>query len=260
MITPQVLVTGSFGPEDIEITVSESTLVVSNETKQRIENIWNAKEQEAKEKDPNLYNGMSYRLNSWLQQDGRLELDFGLIDYKTRLGLVLLSGQQVFTEQEQHKGCFVGGSVQTSDGYYVMLKLTGKSMNLDTTEVIGGITEDNIPIDQGPYLYSVMYEELEEEAGITVGDVKNISIDMMYTDSHYHTGFYFTVDLSITRKELESRFVDNNDVDVDSLLLYTKDEYVQVMQDHNTNKQLMIINLLNMEAAPTANARIQPCG
>jgi len=235
MIKPKLLTKGNFIAEDIIVSVHPSSLVIHDSVKKDIEDIWSEKIKEAEEKNLNLYNGNSYRLNSFKEEDGKIYLDFGIIDFKTRFGLREVLPKIDFDETMYRNGCYVGATVKTSNDKYLMITLSGKSMNRNVNDVLGGVMETNIKMDS-EYIFNVLYTELNEEAGIEESDIKSMILKAIYQGMYTNIGFYFETELLISSDEILQRFKSNVDVDVAEIEVYSYDEYLEVLKNHNENK------------------------
>ena len=239
-IKPKVLLEGKLLPENISITVSESNLILTDEIEKRIKEIWEEKLVESRERGKEIFNGNSYRLNSWDYENKKLELDLAIFDYKHRLGLVTLIEQGEIDETKYVQGgCSVGATVKTSDDFYVLVKLSGKSMNNNTIEMLGGMAETETPFSGGNFLFDVLYQELEEEACVGKGDIESCWLRGFFSGTAAHYGFYFETRLNITAEEVAVKFADNSDVDVDSLLFFTRQEYLAKLEIISQNKKLI---------------------
>jgi hypothetical protein len=111
MIKPKLLVKGNFTPNDLVVSVSPSDLVILDSVKEDIEEIWKTKLKESKEKNLNLYNGNIYRLNTFKEENGKIYLDCGIRDFKTRVGLIEVLFKIDYNENTHHHGCYVGANV-----------------------------------------------------------------------------------------------------------------------------------------------------
>ncbi len=238
MIKPKLLVTGNFTPGDLVVSVSPSNLVVLDSVKEDINQIWESTLQKAQEKNLNLYNGTSYRLNSLKQESGKVYLDFGIMDFKTRFGLREALPKIDFDETMYRNGCYVGATVKTSDDKYLMVKLSGKSMNRNSNDVLGGIMETNIEMSS-EYIFKVLHTELKEEAGVEELEIKNTTLKAIYQGMYTNIGFYLETELSISSDEILKRFKSNSDVDVVGIEVYSYEQYLEVLKNHNENKGLI---------------------
>ncbi len=245
---PYPLVLELLSPSDIKITVSPSNLELPEDIEEQIENIWAVKQKEVTEKGLNFYNGTSYRLNDWKYDDGILYIDFSIFDYKHRYGLMTLTKNGQLDESKyRHNGCYVGGTVKTSDGKYLMVELSGKSTNTNKYDVLGGILETDVSCDSGEYIFNVMRNELLEEADIEAGEITKMTLEMFFVALTGHIGFYMDVELSITAEELQERAKSNKDIDIESLLLFSKEEYITTLRKSSAAK-VMFANIVDGES------------
>ena len=228
-------------PENIKINLIENKLIFSNEIENKIEDIWKQKESEIKKNGGNFYNGNSYRMLGWKYKNNILELDFAIFDFKHRFGATQIIKKNIFdTSKVWHGGCHAGATVKTNDNKYLMVKISGKSINSNIYDFAGGIVEDDIEfIPNGEFIFKTIKKELKEEAGIDESDIENICMEMLFQGKGAHTGFYFSIDLNISSKELLNRFKDNKDQDIESLKFFTEEEYKNILKNHNINKKLI---------------------
>jgi 8-oxo-dGTP pyrophosphatase MutT (NUDIX family) len=236
----KALVTGKLTAENFNITIGESNLNLTLEIGARIEEIWKDKQVESKERGADIYNGVSYRVNNWSYDQKTLGLELSLYDYKHRLGLItMIKNGEISSYDYPHNGCFVGATVLTSDDLYIMVKLSGTSMNLNTLEMLGGMVETETQFSDQNFLFDVLYQELEEEAGITNSDITQCYLESMFTGGTSHFGFYFNVVLDKSSSELQKRFVYNQDTDIESLVFLSREEYLITLKDMSNNKRLI---------------------
>ncbi len=77
MIKQRVLVSGKFHSSDLLVSTSFSNRKIDNDVEVQLDDIWLKKVADATSKGKNIYNGLSYRLNT-LEYDGnKLKVDFG---------------------------------------------------------------------------------------------------------------------------------------------------------------------------------------
>lgn len=238
MNEPKSIIEGDFAAEDIVISTSPSNLVIPKSILLEIENIWSAKAKEAKEKKMKFYNGTSYRLNSIKQQNGKVHIDLGVIDFKTRYGLFSIFPKVLSDESLRLNGCYVCATVKTADNKFLMVKLSGKSTNTNGRDLLGGIMETDVPVDNN-YIMNVLINELKEEADIEPKDIKNMFLRSIYQDGCNHIGFYVEVELSVTSKGVEERFETNTDIDIAGVESYEFSEYLEILKNDIPNKKFI---------------------
>ena len=240
MITPKVLVEGKFYPQDLKISISEPNRKIEPKIEGQLEEIWQQKVKLAKEKSQNIYNGISYRLNYLKIEKGHILLDLATMEYKVRDGLIDIPEYYKLSEEYYRKGCHTGASVKTSNGLYIMVELSGKSMNENKIEVLGGILETPPDVVDGTGIFSSLYREMREEALINESDIIESYLRAIFLDSKTNIGLYFEVVLKVTSEEIVKRHENGStDTDIKSIKFFSKEEYLSELANHNTNKQLI---------------------
>lgn len=236
----RVLALGKFKPEHLRVTVSESNRKIDPTVEAQVDAVWEAILLKAKRDGRTCYNGMSYRLNSLVMEGQEVAIDFGLLEYKAREALPTIPGYYDLPEEYYRKGCYSGASVKTSDGQYITVELSGKSMNMNRVDVLGGIIEKPTILENGVDLFNSLFTELEEEAHINAADVSDSYLRAVYTEAKTNVGFYFEVLLSLSSTELLERTAHGmDDQDIRSLQSLTREEYIAMLQNGSPGKQLM---------------------
>ena len=239
MELPKILVSGKFNPKDLEVSLNDSTRKIDPNVESKIEEAWLNMKKKADESGKICYNGISYRLNSLYQNGDKLVLDFGTLEYKIRDGLIAIPEYFELPEEYYRKGCFTCASVKTSDDKYLMVELSGKSMNYSNIDLIGGVMETNVGMKNGDDIFESLYNELEEEAGINKGDIKESYLQTIYLAQGTNVALYFEITLNILSLEILERFKNNKDADIKSLCVFTRKEYLDALKNHKSlNKQL----------------------
>lgn len=236
-----MLVAGKLHPQDITLSVSASNLSLPPELEACISKVWDEKVAEATEEVKTIFNGTSYRLNEWSYKNETLHLDLAVFDFKHRSALIeLIKRAEIDEDVFPQGGCFTGASVRTSDGKFVVVELSGKSMNTNTYELLGGMVETDVSMTiDGTFLFNTLYKELFEEADITTDEITDCYLRMFYRGVLAHTGFYFEVTTKLTEPELTERSQTNSDTDIARLHFFTKEEYSAFLRSQRPNKQLI---------------------
>lgn len=121
-----------------------------------------------------------------------------------------------------------------------MVEMSGKSMNTNSVDFLGGVMETNIKMNTGEDIFQSFYNELEEEGCIAVNDIQDIYIRLIYLSNNTNVGFYFEVSLSISSNDLLERFYETGkDADIKSLKVLSKYDYLELLRSHNLNKQFI---------------------
>lgn len=146
------------------------------------------------------------------------------------------------SEEFFSKSCSCSSTIKTADKKYVMVKLSGRSMNTNPIDLVGGIMETDLKIRTGNDIFKLFYKELEEEIGVIESDIDELYLRSVFLENTTNVCFYFEVTLKINASELLSRFQDNMDVDIESIQTFTKSEYRDVLENHrNKNRQLISV-------------------
>lgn len=244
MNLPLLLAQGHFQPENLIVSVSESNREIDPHIEAQIEALWTTKVASAQAQGKTIYNGLSYRLNTLVQAEDKLHLDFGIFDFKTRECLVEAKGYEQLPESYFRKGCHTQGTIRTTDGKYLLVELSGKSLNFNKIDFIGGIMETKPELKTGEDVFTSFLLELEEEACITKEDIATIYLNIIYLNIHTNIGFYFEVLLNIGAQELADRFIrDGKDQDIKSLKILTRDDYLTTLRSINPNKAFIADNV-----------------
>lgn len=170
------------------------------------------------------------------------------MDYKTLYGLREALPKINYDKTMYQNGCYVGSTVKTSDNKYLMIKLSGKSMNSNTYDLLGGMLGTKIEMNS-EYIFNVLYTELDEEAGIKKNEIENTALKAIYQDRLTSIGFYFETDLDISSDEILKRFESNADVDISGVEVYSYEQYLEILQNHNSSKRL-IYDLIISDSLP----------
>ncbi|MCI5051379.1 MAG: hypothetical protein MRY57_03650 [Candidatus Pacebacteria bacterium] len=238
MLEPEILVEGNFTKEDISVRLNTKKFTLTDDIEKEIDDIWKEKIKEAKENNLNLYNGTSYRLLDIKKENNKLHIVFQEMEFRQRFGLREIHRRHGIHTDLYRMGCFVSATVKTADGKYLMVRLSGKSMNMNTIEVLGGIMETNINLDSD-YIFKVVSSELKEEIGVLEKEIIKNNLIAVFRGGYTNICFYFEVELSINSDEVKQRFDKNRDIDVSGVLVLTLDEYKDTLQNHNLNKQFI---------------------
>ncbi|MEI6479993.1 MAG: hypothetical protein WCO12_00515 [bacterium] len=247
MKTPETLALGKFKPDDLVVSLGESTRKINPVIENKIDTIWEAKLKKAKEDGRVCYNGTPYRLNSLEKKENKLFLDFGPVEFKAVAGLTSIPEYFTLSESFYIKQCFNHSTVRTADGCYLMVELSGKSMNMNVVDFIGGMMEKPMEMATRDDVFNSMYVELEEEACIKKTDIEEMYLRGVYLGTMTGIGFYFETVLKVSSEELIERFKkENKDQDIKSLKVFTREEYLSVLRDHKSKNKQLIVELMSI--------------
>lgn len=243
----KVLALGKFFPEDLFVSVNESTRKINSAVEAQVDSLWESKKEKAVEEGRTCYNGISYRLNSLEKKDSKLFIEFGLLEYKARSTLQMISRYLNLSEEYHHHGSYSGASVKTADNKYLIVELSGKSMNTFTVDMLGGIIEKPPEIENGEDVFDCLYTELEEEACIKRTDMREFYLRSIFLTPNTHSCFYFEVILQIMSEEILKRFaLETEDKDIKSLKALSKEQYFDFLKNHESHTKQFISEIITV--------------
>lgn len=174
-------------------------------------------------------------------------IDFGLLEFKARYALQTIPGYLDLPEDHHHKGCYNGATVKTSDGQYLVVELSGKSMNPHAVDMLGGIIEKPLEIGTGKDVFNSLSVELKEEGCIKEADIEDFYLRSVFLTPNTHTCFYFEVTLNVTAQELLERFAqETEDQDIKSLKALPREEYMTFLTNHNSPTKQYIAEIIEI--------------
>lgn len=240
-IKPQILAQGTFAPETISVSTGQSTRKVHTAIEARVESLWQEKLTQAQANNQLCYNGGAFRLNSLTVQENALSLDFAEIDFKTFSCLESLPEYYELPAEYYCKNCHTSATVKTSDDRYLMIKLSGRSLNHNTIDLLGGVLESNCKLGSGSDLFASQYKEMREEGCVLESDIAQSHLRVVYLGQRTSVGFYFEVVLNKSSAEISRQFErEHLDPDVHTLLHVSRDEYLSHLKNHTSpNKRLL---------------------
>lgn len=241
------LAIGKFTPENLLVSVSDSTRKINLEVEEQVDAIWEEKMKKAEQERRVCYNGISYRLNSLKEDDQKIVINFGLLEYKARQALSTIPSYLELQEEYYHKGCYTGATVKTIDDKFLIVELSGKSMNTFVSDMLGGIMEKPQEIVTGEDIFECIYGELKEEACIGKSDVKECYLRSIFLTPNTHICFYFEVILNVSSEILLSKFSnENQDQDIKSLKALSREGYVSFLKNHSSPTKKFISEIINI--------------
>jgi hypothetical protein len=143
-----------------------------------------------------------------------------------------LAGAFLTPVEYRHRSASVGATIKTKDGKYVVVKLSGKSMNTHDIELVGGMVEKPEPLDNSKDLFNHLYKEMKEEAFIYKKDIDEMFLRAVLQAQKGSVLFHFEIKLNVTAKELKDRFKQKEkqrDKDITDLIFWSREEYLSYL-------------------------------
>jgi 8-oxo-dGTP pyrophosphatase MutT (NUDIX family) len=237
---PIILAQGDFTPEMIRVAIAKSNRAIDPKLESQIESLWTRIKRVAEVRGKTCYNGQVYRLNDLRTQLERerereresnlLELEFAPIEFKVVSALSKLA-QTFWTEVEyRHRACACGMVAETRDGKYVMVELSGKSMNPYKFDYVGGNIEFPHPLSSGEDLFEHLYRETKEEINLDPSDFEDLTLKAVIQSQRGFVSFHFHSKLKLSGDEVVERFKGVKDPDIAGVRLFDRDEYLKFLE------------------------------
>lgn len=212
--TNEIIYDQAFDVDNLNLEIIETSLILDQDQQNKVDLKWLVLEENAIKNNLTLYNGESYRLESFNKNgiNNSYDLKLSKINFKERICLEKLSKNQenkVFS-----KGLAIGCFMQTADEFFIFGKMSGKTMSDDKIDFIGGVADSDIETS-AKGLWGKFLQEMKEEA----------SIDEKYVKYKKYLGFV---------KPLQGNII---------LLTYcklslSKDEVLDLFNTHHDNEIL----------------------
>ncbi len=247
MIESRVLARGPFTPEQVLVrAVETSNQEATPEIEAHIEREWGVLVQDAAEKGKRVWNGITQRVNECDVQGETLRVELAPLDFKHRECVVSYPGYYGLPEAYWRKGAWVAGLVQTSDGWFVHVALSGRSNTTKKENLIGGIVGDEGVVTSGAALFDEMFRELEEEAAAPKEIVTRCALELAFLSPTTNVGFVFSIQLGDTRAMLERRFVVKaRDHDIADLVFTPKEAQAETLRRLGSSTAFVADTLLS---------------
>jgi len=184
---------------------------------------WQSRLLEAQEKGQELYNGTSYRMESFDFEDGRLALTVSPIEFSKRWTLKRSPRLEQLGEEYYSHGLSTAGFVQTSDGKYIFTQKSGKSASVLKIDIIGGVLEKIEPAS-GVGLFNNNRKELKEEINVDptmINDMRVIGLVRSHTTDIVIVTF---TKLNITLEQLHGVFDQREDFELEGIEVVEADD------------------------------------
>ena len=143
------------------------------------------------------------------------------------------------------KSCSTLASIKTSDGFYIMITLTGKSMNIYMTGLVGGIMETSLKFSNGYDVFNSLYKEINEEIGFTFYDISEIYLRSIFLERNTNVCF-FEIMLKIDLDKVINIFNKTKDIEIESIQSFEKDSYLEKLNNHKNKNNNPIAQILNI--------------
>lgn len=231
MINPQIILKGKYSPEDIEIRISpKSNRKINPRLERRIKKHWAKVYAEAKKEGKLIYNGTSYRLDSFRAQGKKLILNVSTLKFCERIGLRDFQDElEKLGEDYYGKGLGIGGFILTSDDYYVFGERNGKTMSRSQFDFIGGLLDTKEEFN-GRELFNANFHEIKEEINVSRKSILDMFVAGMLLSPTTTVLIVTQTKLNITKKDVVVLFAKARDDEMKDLVFVHKDEIKEFLK------------------------------
>jgi hypothetical protein len=246
MITPKVLLTGSYTADQISVNFIEESSFPDNPVfSDFIEKNWEICLKEAHKKGKKLWNAIHYRVNHFYFDNHNIFFETSEIDYKTRLGMREII--QNLPDLYYPKGLVVTSLMKTSDNKYVIGKVGNAFINSKYMLIGGGCVKDELNIDKGEDFFHTLFKEMSEEANLTSYDIESCLLNHIILSEEGSIVLVFNTELSINSHEVEKRFNASNDGDLESLVYVSPNQMSSYLKSMGGYKALLTDTIYNQD-------------
>lgn len=220
-----------FDQENLHVSRNHSVFSLTPSIQNKVDNLWYKLLRNAVSSKRPLWNGSIYRLHSLTSVKGKLHLVLSVIEYKTYLASPLITADLNGAPfSSQINGLYVGAVVVTSDGQYMLGKVTANSPFPHRYDFISGSLNENEQLIRSPddivrFIVNEFCEEtsLPEEA---IATIKGIAI---LRTSSSRIGIFYYISLNLTGRE--SMQLSKTNFEFSNLCLLSKNQAIALARD-----------------------------
>lgn len=218
-IEPVILWKGEISASQVlvsKIDQSESNRAINTNVEARLKENWAQKIKEDEAKGIVLYDGISYRLETFSFNDGILSIAISPINFSVRSTLKKMPELVELGESYYSHGLSVGGFVVTSDGKYIFARKSNKSASSLQQDIIGGVLENVNPVS-GEGILNENLREIKEEINVDQAAINNMKIIGLVRSSTTDIVITTLTTLNISAAELKEIFEDRDDLELEGI-------------------------------------------
>ncbi|MFZ2154106.1 MAG: hypothetical protein WAV16_02635 [Candidatus Moraniibacteriota bacterium] len=211
----KIVAEGKFYPEDISLEFADfSNRKIDFETENKIDEYWKKYAKVKKESGGMIWDAVTYRLEGLSQCDNKIDISLGEINFSKRIGArEYLNELSVLGRDYYPAGIYLASIIKTNDEYYVMGELSGKTVVESDISLIGGVlSRDEMIIKNSVDIFEMLQRELDEEIYIKNSEISDIYLRAITQTERLNFGFIFCVNLNIDAKDIQDRFVPNDEI------------------------------------------------
>lgn len=238
---------GKFEPKNLKIINSERHYTPPAELLVQVEAYWEAAVDKHGSK---LWNGVNYRLEQIVEENGLVTLHLGTADYKVNFASRHLAKEIRDLPWEQQPRCmYVSTLMETTDGKYILGETASSGIHGRMRALVGGIlNQDEQVINSGSDLEAYLYKEMEEEFGISKEMVVKSNGVGIYEMDTCRAGVFMHTKLKLSQKEFE-KLAQVND-EHDGYAVMTAEQIWAVAKEADTDVNTGVVLVLRELSIP----------
>lgn len=240
MIEAKLLWKGSASEKEIDVEINDvSSRKIEPTIESKLEGMWKEKLNEANRKGTNLYDGISYRLDSFQVVEKGVKLTVSPIKFSVRSSLKRIPELEHLGEEYYSHGLSVAGFVVTNDGKYVFAKKSSTSASSLKTDIIGGVLEEIQP-PTGEGIFNMGRKELKEEINTDGKDITEMRVVGIVRSPSTDIVIVTYTQLSLSEYELRQKFEAREDKELEGIEFVGGSELKRYLNDLGGYKPTMI--------------------
>jgi len=210
MLEFKILCEGFFTKENVKVIYNHNdTMPKDDKINIFIENKWDFKLNELREKGVIIFNGKLFRLSNCRIVQNKLEIELGNTDYKEYVATRMEDFYNYHSLNNLANPLAVCIAMISSDKKIVVEKREGVDVYSGRYHVIGGFIDRDIDfkLNLTPCPFKAIKREVKEETGVDLEDSVIYSLGVVYDLVSPHPEMCFLVNLSISSKEILDVFL-----------------------------------------------------
>ncbi len=231
MIQPRILIKGDFTSKNIEITTNLiSNRAISDDVEKQIDKVWQETVENAKKSSQLIFDGESFRLDSYTVNAGILKLELSKFKYKVRSSLNKLKDELGNLGDEYYcNGLAIGGIIKTKDNKFIFGRRSGNTITNNSVDFIGGILEPEV-IKGAEDLFRYNKQEMLEEIGLNETYIISQKLIALVLSPSTNIIMLTYTRLNIDSGEVKNIFEQSNDkFEMSELVFINEDKLIEYL-------------------------------
>jgi hypothetical protein len=229
-----ILWQGRLETSRVQLKKSDRLLITDENLQNLLDREWQEMQEYTNANKGILFNGDCYSIREFNYDEKGKFLNFTLMvtDFKTRQGLHRLHFKNIDTNEVFANGFAISGLITTSDNYYVVAKMSNKTVNINKYDLIGGVCDIKTALTYSG-LINKYYEELDEEIGIKQHQILDSKYVYVIDTPEKTHSLLVRTRLAISRQEIQDLF-NRTDIDheLEELVFVRADDFADFIREN----------------------------